>query len=175
MAVEENLNEIKYFIDFCEKEDLPYRFDSPAPVGNARINKLKNVSGKIMNIKSRFESSDLLKAFRFNSCMFDQATILANGDVTFCILSNRTFNDHILGNINRSILKEIWFGKKVQHLFGQTNIDTRRVCKDCEYKYLCGGLCPFSSKFHKLHVKGQGIPNCSKFKNKTFRSWQVKC
>lgn len=175
MVVEENLNEIQCFIDFCEKEHLPYRFDLPAPVGNARINKVKNVNAKITTIKSRFESSDLLKTFRFNSCLFDQPTILANGDVTFCILSNRTFDDFILGNVNTSTLQEVWFGKKVEDLFKQTNVDAHHICKDCEYKYLCGGLCPFSSKFHKLHVTREGAPSCRKFRNKKFRSWEIKC
>ena len=173
--MEQNIHEIEYFMEFCKKENYPYRFDSPAPVGNAAINKIKNISERIIDTEPGVESYDMSKSFRFNSCEFNQPTILANGDVTFCILSNLHFNDHILGNINKNTFKEIWFSNKTKQLFQETNVNKQEVCKKCEYKYLCGGICPVSRKFFKIRLTKQGVPDCPRYQNKRFRTWEIKC
>lgn len=171
MAVEENKHEIEKFIEFCKRENYPYRFDSPATVGCAKINKIKNIKGEIIDIEPGFESSEMSKSFRFNSCAFDQPTILANGDITFCILSNLNFHDYILGNVYKNTFKEIWFSDKTKKLFVSTNINQQEVCKGCEYKYLCGGICPFSRKFFKVKLTKYGVPDCRIYQNKKFRTW----
>ena len=175
MAVEENIHEIEHFIEFCKKESYPYRFDSPASVGNAITNKIKNIRERIIDIEPCLESFDMSKAFRLNSCEFDQPTILANGDITFCVLSNRNFNDYILGNVHKNTFKEIWFSDKTKQLFKETNVNEQEICKECEYKYLCGGICPFSRKFFKMNLTKKKTPNCPRYQNKKFRTWEIKC
>lgn len=175
MAVEENIHEIGLFAEFCKQEKYPYRFDSPAAVGNAQINKIRDMKKRLIDVELGFEMTEMLEQLRLQSCEFDQPTILANGDVTFCILSNQNFSDLILGNIYKSSLREIWFSEKTRRLFDQADVNKHEVCRRCEYKYLCGGICPFSRKFHEVNLTRQGIPDCPRYQDKKFRTWMVKC
>ncbi len=45
-----------------------------------------------------------------------------------------------------NIFEENWFDEflhsKVRKSFTDLNLDTVEECKDCAYRYLCGGCCP---------------------------------
>ncbi|MCF6147680.1 MAG: radical SAM protein [Candidatus Kuenenia sp.] len=175
MAVEENEHEISRFIEFCKEKKYPYRFDSPATIGNAAATRIKNITEKIVEFEPGIEPQNASPSFRLCSCEFDQPTILANGDVTFCILSNNNFHEHLLGNIYSHTLKEIWFNSRTQQLFRETHVNEQNVCRNCEYKYLCGGICPFSKQFHAIQLTQDGTPDCRRYKDKKFRSWKITC
>lgn len=175
MAVERNSKEIELFIEFCKARKYPYRFDSPAAVGNAKVNKIKSIRERIIDIKLGFDSPEVLKSFRLYSCQFDQPTVLANGDVTFCILGNLNFDDFILGNIYEKCLKEIWLSKRTTGIFKRTEVNNQIICRNCDYKYLCGGICPFLGKFFNVNLTEQGIPDCPQYQDKRFRPWGVQC
>lgn len=175
MVVKENIHEIPDFVEFCQKHSYPYRFDSPADVGNAKRYGIESEREQIIDFETTFEPLEGDKSrFRFVGCEFDQPAILANGDVTFCILSNRTYSDHTLGNIHNDTLAQIWGDKLTKQLFNETSVDVQEPCRKCEYKYVCGGICPFSRKFHQISLNQHGEPDCLRYQNQRFRSWGIE-
>jgi radical SAM protein with 4Fe4S-binding SPASM domain len=142
-----NYQEINNFFQFTKEKGLDYTFGKTMPVGLAlnedlmpsaswynsfcEENFLKNT--KIESLKREKPS------FKTHVCYLNQITILSNGGVTTCPLLRE--EDFIFGNVYNQTLKEIWF-KKAIPFFESLKVDNLEICKDCEFKYLCGGECP---------------------------------
>ena len=82
------------------------------------------------------------KSKRGNSCWFGKASITSNGDVIPCIFAR----DQVVGNVLKNSLKDIVLGEKMQRLWLLSH-DSVEVCKDCEYRYICGDCRPWAYGF----------------------------
>jgi len=76
---------------------------------------------------------------RGNSCWFGKASITSSGDVLPCIFAR----DMIVGNVTKQTLSEIVSGNYMKQLW-LLNHDKIKVCKNCEYRYLCGDCRPLA-------------------------------
>ncbi len=169
MVVDENQGEIDNFIAMCKAHGYHYRFGSVVQVGNAVRNKVKN-HRETTSLLEPFLENEAAPRFRRMSCYVDQPVVLASGNVTFCLAANEHFDDFILGNIHESSLGSIWMGARTVNIRNSVGVDSLPVCGNCEFKYLCGGVCPFSRKFREVGVRADGTPDCGTYDNNSWFS-----
>lgn len=85
----------------------------------------------------------------------------ASGDVYPChIMQN---SEYRLGNILGDSLEDMLKSTINQHFCG-SNVEGIADCKECEYKYFCGGGCKARSFFH-FHSLCKGDMYCDGYKN----------
>lgn len=82
-------------------------------------------SNFVVNVSSFTESQ------RFNSCLNGKLSIDKNGNIMNCLSMKK-----IYANINEVDLVELARTSKFQKLW-TVNKDNIKVCKDCEYRYMC--------------------------------------
>jgi radical SAM protein with 4Fe4S-binding SPASM domain len=67
------------------------------------------------------------------------------GDVVPCSLF--TEDQFVQGNVRSQSVAEIWETSELLSFFRKTTVDDIPECKDCAYKYLCGGGCRAEAYF----------------------------
>lgn len=143
-----NYHEIDVFRKFAEERKLEYAFGRTMPIGLALKDEdilaapwydslFEGIAlGGTEKESSRKKKKSL---FRTHTCPLDRFTVLSNGMVTICPpLRDSSFT---FGDIYSHSIKDIWY-KKVKPFFSSLHVDNLEICKDCEFKYLCGGECP---------------------------------
>jgi len=89
-----------------------------------------------------------------NSCLSGKITIVDSGVVLPCIFG-RTWE---VGNVHQSSLTSIISGDPLQRLWHFTK-DQVLVCRDCEYRYVCGDCRPLAHTVSK-HLEAPS-PRCA--------------
>ena len=90
---------------------------------------------------------------RWNPCWAGKLTITNNGDVIPCIMG-RT---EVVGNVKVQSLHEVVGSPKLASLWGLTK-DEIDICRDCEYRYICGDCRPLAIARGDLHGS---MPRCT--------------
>ncbi len=90
---------------------------------------------------------------QWNPCWAGKLTITNNGDVIPCIMG-RT---EVVGNVKMQSLREILKSAKLKSLWGLTK-DQIEICRDCEYRYVCGDCRPLAIARGDLHGS---MPRCT--------------
>lgn len=138
-----NYQELNLFREFVGERRLESTIGMTMPIGLASDDKNLVSEPYKSFISSLFEEFDkegrckVATHFRKRVCKLDQITILSNGSVTICPLSRWLS----FGSIYDYKLSKLW-SKKVRPFFRSLDVDRIEICKECEYKYLCGGECP---------------------------------
>lgn len=139
----DNYVDFDKFIIFSKKRKLPFNLGKTVPVGLALcderlfsndayiafIEKIEEKYGQAISEKSKF---------RQRVCKLEQITILVDGRVQICSLLRDAHFD--FGNIYKESIIKIWQNKMLP-FFLSIKVDSIEICKECEYKYLCGGEC----------------------------------
>lgn len=139
----QNIKDLDNFKTFCFSHGFDFTISDIYPVGRA----FKNISSitvkGLPNWKDKVIDTSKKKSVELNlsnkPCETNRLTILSNGNVTPCPLLRQDF--FILGNIYFDSLSNLWDSYRKSQIYNLT-IDNIEICKDCEYKYLCGGGCP---------------------------------
>ncbi len=90
---------------------------------------------------------------QWNPCWAGKLTITNTGDVIPCIMG-RT---EVIGNVKVQPLREILESPRLASLWGLTK-DQIDVCRDCEYRYVCGDCRPLAIAKGDLHGS---MPRCT--------------
>lgn len=90
---------------------------------------------------------------QWNPCWAGKLTITNNGDIIPCVMG-RT---EVVGNVKEQSLREILESPKLKSLWGLTK-DQIEICKDCEYRYVCGDCRPLAIARGGLHGS---MPRCT--------------
>jgi radical SAM protein with 4Fe4S-binding SPASM domain len=77
----------------------------------------------------------------WNNCWFGKITITNDGNVLPCVFAR----DQIAGNVRKKALSQIINEDMIK--FWGLNKDKVKVCKDCEYRYLCHECRPWAYGF----------------------------
>jgi len=137
-----NYQDVVYFLRFVREKNIKHKIGRTLPIGLALKDKNLLPNSCYSLFISRFEKKYLKEnsfPFRTRVCPLDRITVLSNGKVTICPLSRTP--KLIFGDIYHRTLKEIWY-EKMRPSFASFSVDNLEICKDCEFKYLCGGGCP---------------------------------
>ena len=138
-----NCDELSIFRQFAEERKLETTIGLTMPIGLAledealRSESFVSFVGLFIEELEKDNECKLIFPFRTRVCKLNQITILSDGNLTICPLTRWL----LFGNIPRHNLKELWYNK-VKPFFLSLCVDEMEICKDCEYKYLCGGECP---------------------------------
>ncbi|MCD6402464.1 radical SAM protein [bacterium] len=137
-----NYEDIRAFTMFAEERKIEYKIGRTLPIGLALEDKILSEESGYCIFTEKFEKEcykNTMSTFRDRVCPLDRITVLSNGKVTICPLlrSSKFF----FGDVYHENLEEIWY-KKMRPFFPSFSVDNREICKDCEFKYLCGGGCP---------------------------------
>ncbi len=81
------------------------------------------------------------QSYFWNNCWFGKIAITSEGEVLPCVFSR----DQVAGNIREKNLAEIVQEDMLK--FWGLNRDQVKVCKDCEYRYLCHDCRPWAYGF----------------------------
>lgn len=137
-----NYQDLSTFLKFCEERKINCKIGRILPIGLARKDKnFFNPSyvSKFQELEKEWFREPRFP-FRNRGCPFDRITVLSNGKVTICPLSRET-PQLIFGDVSEKTLMKIW-EEKMRLTFPSFLVDNMEICKDCEFKYLCGGGCP---------------------------------
>ncbi len=63
-----------------------------------------------------------------------------NGDIVPCSLLSG-LREFRLGNVRKDELGKVWEESAAYEFFRKTSVEDIGICRDCEFKYLCGGGC----------------------------------
>ena len=172
-----NYQEIDDFYRFAEERGLEYSFGRTLPVGSAlRDEKILKApwynlifEEKILKgIEQEKRKRGFL--FRTRACPLDQITILSDGTVTLCPLLRKP--SFLFGDIHHQTLKEAWYSK-VKPFLTSLHVDNLEICKDCEFRYLCGGECPALWDILKPLRANQNLPCQAYFSTMEFIFSQI--
>jgi radical SAM protein with 4Fe4S-binding SPASM domain len=137
-----NYQDLPEFLRFVDEKKLKYKIGRTLPIGLALKDKNLLLNPCYNSFLEEFERECLKETtllFRNRGCPLDRITVLSDGKVTICpLLRNSKF---IFGDINHSDLETIWY-KKMKPSFSLLYVDELEICRNCEFRYLCGGGCP---------------------------------
>lgn len=110
------------------------------PIRPEEVELVPDMTGRMAIDKDRIDSLDFGMKYRKCGACYEVMALNPAGDIFPCQAAmNSEFN---IG----SILEDNWFEtflqSKVREDFINLNLDRVEVCKDCAYRYLCGGCCP---------------------------------
>ncbi len=160
VAVSANQHDILHLPTFANNLGFSeVRFDVVREIGSGSEATLMPDDPKIL--AEKWLTSPVFSANRenyehnqnWNPCWAGKLTITNNGDVIPCIMG-RT---EIIGNVRNQSLQEIINSPKLTSLWGLTK-DQIEVCKDCEYRYVCGDCRPLAIARGNLHGS---MPRCT--------------
>lgn len=139
---QKNFSDLDHFLNFCHQKHLKHEVGQYLAAGRAAtcIDGIQ-LSKDQRSLYDSIQPNDRRKTkrpFRRRSCDLGQIAILANGNVTPCVLlQNGSF---VMGNVLNSDLEEIWNSVRFRQYRGLT-VDNIPVCQECEDRYICGGGC----------------------------------
>lgn len=112
---------------------------------------LESIFNKQIKVGSGFDIDSVIQPFakedeevqRANLTMCragrETCTILPDGRIVTC--QSFTHPDYIAGDVRRDSFLDLWQNSPVFQHMRELSVDQFKVCKDCEYKYLCAGGC----------------------------------
>lgn len=68
-----------------------------------------------------------------------ELSISPSGDVYPCQLLH--YPEFLIGNIHDTTLSELWKNSPIVERFARLTVDNIEGCKNCAFKYICGGAC----------------------------------
>lgn len=68
-----------------------------------------------------------------------ELSISATGDVYPCQLLH--YPEFLIGNIHSAPISELWHNSSIVERCARLTVDAIEGCKDCAFKYICGGAC----------------------------------
>ena len=68
-----------------------------------------------------------------------ELSVSATGDVYPCQLLH--YPEFLIGNIHDSPISKLWKESPIVERFARLTVDNIEGCKDCAFKYICGGAC----------------------------------
>jgi len=160
VAVSVNQHDIVNLPTFANSIGFPeVRFDVVREVGSGSEATLMPDDPKVL--AEKWLTSPVFSANReeyehnrnWNPCWAGKLTITNNGDVIPCIMG-RT---EVIGNVKEKSLDEMISEPKLASLWGLTK-DQIDVCRDCEYRYVCGDCRPLAIARGDLHGS---MPRCT--------------
>lgn len=160
VAVAANQHDIIHLPTFANSLGFPeVRFDVVREVGSGSESTLMPDDPEVL--AEKWLTSPIFAANRddyehnrlWNPCWAGKLNIINNGDVIPCIMG-RT---EVSGNVKDQSLREILDSPKLASLWGLTK-DQIEVCKDCEYRYVCGDCRPLAIARGDLHGS---MPRCT--------------
>jgi len=138
------------------KKMLPGRNVSYSRVDNERyyqsilkIEKSVDPNSDLENFIEDHNQYNLL----LKNCGFGGLTISSTGNVYFC---NRIHQLNSIGNVKKLPIK--YFLDKGKYIKNRTSVDNIYPCKNCDMRYICGGMC----RIDDSNFKGKP-ENCKKF------------
>lgn len=161
VAMPENLKSLREFIDLCVKYDARFTIKTVQLVG--RANKSKElVLSRAQTINMYYEVYKYIYIKRYYnysniySYVFPELTpkftcsacgkgisIMSNGDIYAC--HSLRYPEFYLGNIlniDYDQINEKLLQNQNSEFYNKCfNIDSKKACKECDFKYLCGGIC----------------------------------
>jgi len=160
VAVAANQHDIIHLPTFAN--DLGFsesRFDVVREIGSGSETTLMPDDPKVL--AEKWMTTPVFSASReayehnlqWNPCWAGKLTITNTGDVIPCIMG-RT---EVVGNIKLQSLREILESPRLSSLWGLTK-DQIDVCRDCEYRYVCGDCRPLAIAKGDLHGS---MPRCT--------------
>jgi len=134
------------------------RFKPILPIGRAMNNGSEPVSEALSSFKDIEDI--LLDGYPpVSTCgMGNNLYIAPNGDAFPCYAFKKSHS--CLGNINIKGLSKILNSKKFKDL-SKHNVDTNPKCRECDYRYLCGGACRAWGHENTQYDLDSAPPECS--------------
>lgn len=129
------------------------RFAPLFPAGNAKnttedlairgkeyydaLNSARNVN-PLSFCESALENS---KCSRACKCAVgnQELSVSPTGDVYPCQLLH--YPEFLIGNVHDTPISELWMNSPIVERFSKLTVDNITGCKDCAFKYICGGAC----------------------------------
>lgn len=109
-----------------------YSLESETYIYSLELNSLSNLHcGKIDVTRFEINIKHFVESLHYNSCLNKKLSIDSNGDVRNC-----PSLPSVYGNIHTSSLKEILVKTEIRNLWSLTK-DQIKICKDCEFRYIC--------------------------------------
>jgi radical SAM protein with 4Fe4S-binding SPASM domain len=75
------------------------------------------------------------------------------GDIVPCSLF--TEEQFVVGNVRRDSIARVWETSKMLDFFRSTRVDDIPKCRECNYRYLCGGGCRAEAYFLQGDLRGE--------------------
>ena len=147
------------------------RFRPVLPIGRAKLS--QNSTYQIgRNTCSYIEDNSLdVNREPISSCGFGQNLyIKTDGDVFPCYACDSEFMK--LGNAHTTTVAEILESTKYQK-FSAYSVDAIEKCRECEVRYLCGGMCKVWQDDDKKHDLYSPPHNCDHKKKRAYEL--IKC
>ncbi|CAH1234192.1 MULTISPECIES: radical SAM/SPASM domain-containing protein [Vibrio harveyi group] len=142
-----NEDKFDHLVEHAHRLGVNFNYSPMVPTGRGKYNKnilpnYKSLAIKVNEIdssgKSSFFSNEKIDSGRTTCGLAGNSTYInSQGDVYPCnMLKDEEFK---LGNLNENSLVEILDGKRANEI--RVSVDDIEICKDCDIKYFCGGVC----------------------------------
>lgn len=174
-----NLKSVDQTIQFFIKNDISYKLGSFSELGRGSTAEISLSFEERTGIecKEKDEKRPIhLKPFTFKeSCGLGTGEFAINpvGDVFACKLLES--EDFKLGNIRHHSLQEIYKQENIRFLETQ-NIHQLTSCRNCSFRYLCGGGCRAHHYYHTNNFNGVDQTECQLLKellkHQMYRLWK---
>ncbi len=162
----QNITDIE---EMAAKYGSKLRFAPLFPAGNARESEVDlSIRGKeyysalhsAQNVnplsfcESALENSKYCRACK---CAVgnQELSVSSTGDVYPCQLLH--YQEFLIGNVHNTPISELWKKSPIVERFSRLTVDNIEGCRDCAFKYICGGACR-ARAYHecgRLDVSGE--------------------
>jgi radical SAM protein with 4Fe4S-binding SPASM domain len=168
-----NYDDIGNLVEKCSAEGVELGFSYAQPMGRGKSNQELCVTpGKVFELMRNLSEGDttkstalrdtglpgsLMRRHRRRMCGLGRSliSIAANGDVFPCHALHR--QDLTMGNVRNHALPDILESPSVRRV--RVPVEDINGCRDCTYRYLCGGGCRASSYWAENLVRSP-YPGC---------------
>lgn len=97
----------------------------------------------------------------------------SNGDLFPCFMVSSP--NYKLGNIKKDSVLKIWKNSPILHFLRSLTINTLNKCRNCEFRFFCGGGCRGTHMLLTGDIKGIADPLCNDFKKSLIECmWIIK-
>ena len=156
-----NLNSYNGRTRFCERNKIVYQVNVICPFGRAlsawdklKLNKTvdKRIREKYhlyalgQNRNYRRLHEEGAKQLHIFPCNLNQLNILSNQSITPCLSIRTGSLGTYKNNESPEQLSDLFYSARYVNYQKRFAVNRRLICRDCEYKYDCGGGCPAKAK-----------------------------
>lgn len=151
----DKIDEIKKYLYNLTK--VKSRIDIVRDVGESKKYLIPNeLTEKYGRVKTKADFSivkeeEFLRNYNGNSCWVGKVNITCDGYISPCIMGEKFINKEY--NIRNNSLEEL-LEKYIIPEFWSISKDKIKVCKDCEYRYICKDCRPMSAEDNDIFSKG---------------------
>lgn len=144
---------------------------------------LESLFNQKIQVGSGFDMDSLVQPFqqegevkRANITMCragrETCTVLPDGQVVSC--QSFTHPDYVAGNVRTERFLPIWLNAPVFQHMRELSVDQFKLCKDCEYRYLCAGGCRAVVYYQTGDIYGEPDSHTCYWKKKFYHELDIE-